>query len=226
MSKADNKKTNNFLLARLISSKICHDIISPATSLQFAMESISGSASKENNDDAIKMAKASNQSLVNRVTYFRMALGAAPIGEGKSGLAKAKNMIFNLFREKDVSFLWSKENDEIVESICSNQNIKVLLNVLLVIFYSIPKNAEIKLFAKSLGDGSVGVAFQVEGNGVRFGLDTLQAINMNVEEEDITARNVQTYYTASLAKDADIIIEARDSMNNSLQVSLVFPAIA
>ncbi len=223
MSNKDDKKTSNFLLARLMSSKICHDIISPATSLQFAMESISGQTS-ENNDDAIKMAKASNQSLVNRVTYFRMALGAAPIGEGKSGLAKAKNMIFNLFREKDVNFLWSKENDEVVETICSNQNIKVLLNALLVIFYSIPKNAEIKLFTKALGDGSVGVAFQVEGNGVRFGLDTLQAINMNVEEEDITARNVQTYYTANLARDGNILIEARDGMNNNLQVSLVFPA--
>ncbi len=204
-----------------MSSKICHDIISPATSLQFAMESMESDGAS----DAIKMAKASNQSLINRVMYFRMALGAAPIGEGKSGLTKAKNMVFNLFREKDVNVQWSAENDSALEAICSNDNIKVLMNVLLVIFYSIPKNAEIKLFTSLLEDGSIGVAFLVEGNGVRFGLDTLQAITLNVEEEDITPRNVQTYYTASLAKDAGVTIEARDSMNNSLQVALLFPAL-
>ncbi len=206
-------------IAQLLSSRVCHDLINAANGVSFSLEVCKNEDNMDLSKEAIKLAYHSSAILTAKLAFFRLSFGATMIGEGKTGLVKAKNSIYQLFQEKDVSFDWKEEIDEDLEQVATNINLKILLNIFLIIFYCIPKSARVQIFTNRINSEKIGIAFLVQGAGVRFGLDSLKDITyQNIEQ--LTPRNIQTYLTFALAKQAGSQIEMKDSMKNEIKIAL------
>ncbi len=207
-----------FDLLKLLSSRLCHDIISPVNSLNFSISII-----KEEKDQSAKeafdIANTSVNNLINRLTYFRIALGAASVGSEQSALKKTKELIVNLFQEKDVKMDWNKDIDDNLLKVASNDNMKLLLNLFLIIFYSVGKSATVSVYSKYIDDTTIGFALSVKGAGIKLGIDNIQALRLEIKEKDITPRNVQSYFTAILANDIDADLQVRDNMQEEIQIA-------
>ncbi len=206
-------------IAQLLSSRLCHDLINAANGVSFSLEVCKNEENMDLSKEAIKLAYHSSAILAAKLSFFRLAFGATMVGEGKTGLVKAKNSIYELFQEKDVSFNWKEQVDEELEKVSSNDNLKILLNVFLIIFYCIPKSARVEIFTNKIDAERMGVAFLVQGSGVRFSLDSLKDLTYK-DIEQLTPRNIQTYLTFALAKKAGSEIEMKDNMKNEITIAL------
>lgn len=213
----------DFHLLRLLSSRICHDIIGPAGSLNFSFDILKEESPKGNNLDnkeAMDIVNTSVQNLIAKLEFFRMSFGSAAIVEGEVGLAKIKELIFNLFKEKDVNIKWSKDVDKEMLEFAKNDCFKLTLNVFLMIFYCLQRSAEINIYAKKI-DNSLGVAIGVKGVGIKLGIDNIQAIRLEVDEKDLTPRNIQSYFTALLSKNINAKLEVKDNMQGEIQFAYI-----
>lgn len=208
-------------LIKLFNSRLCHDLIGPAGSLNFSLDLLQEDSSLENKE-AVDIAANSITTLINRLSFYRMALGAASLGEEKDViLGKAKALILDLFLEKEVSITWHVSVDKVLEKIADNDNMKLIMNIFLILFYAIPKIAVIEVFARSL-EKSVGFAILVSGKGVKLGNDNLEALQLKINEEDLTPRTIQSYFTGLLAKQINSKVEITEKIDSELRIALDF----
>jgi histidine phosphotransferase ChpT len=205
-------------LLKLLSSKLCHDLIQPVNSLKFAMDMLKDDDNLENKE-AFEIAYEGVNNLVHRVSFFRMALGGASLGDGEVGLSRVKELIFELYQEKDTKIEWTKDVDSSLATVAHNDNLKVILNIFLVIFYIVQKNTTIRIYCGDLEHGKIGLALAIKGNNIKLGIDNIQALKLESKEADLTPRNIQCYYTAILAKELGSTLEVRDSMQGEIQIA-------
>ncbi len=209
-----------FILLQLLSSRLCHDLIGPVGSLSFSMEMLKEDEDLENKE-ALDIALSSVNNLVNRLNYFRMAFGVSNLPEKEAGLLKTKELIFSLFKEKESKIDWNSSVDDVLCKVSNNNNLKLLLNIFLIVFYAVQKTAVIKILAAEISSGKVGIALSIKGSSAKLGIDNIQALKLEVNSSDLTPRNVQSYFTAILAKHLKANLDVRDNMQEEIQFALV-----
>lgn len=209
-----------FVLLQLLSSRLCHDLIGPVGSLSFSMEMLKEDDELENKE-ALDIATSSVNNLVNRLNYFRVAFGVSNLPEKEMGLIKVKELIFNLFKEKDGKINWNENIDDVLLKVSNSSNLKLLLNIFLIVFYAVQKTANIKILAADIGSGKVGVALSIKGSSAKLGIDNIQALKLEVKPQDLTPRNVQSYFTAVLANSLKANLDVRDNMQEEIQFAFV-----
>lgn len=212
-----------FILLQLLSSRLCHDLIGPVGSLSFSMDMLKEDDDLENTE-ALEIATSSINNLVNRLNFFRMAFGVSNLPEKETGLLKAKELIFNLFKEKDGKIDWGDSVDKALLKVSNGSNLKLLLNIFLIVFYVVQKTATIKILAAEISPDKIGVALSIKGSSAKIGIDNIQALKLEVTPEDLTPRNVQSYFTAMLAKNLKADLDVRDNMQEEIQFAFVLNA--
>jgi histidine phosphotransferase ChpT len=214
----------DFKLLKLLSSRICHDVISPVNSAKFAFDIFNDEYEKNatsDNNEAIDTMAISFKALIAKLEYFRSAFGLSGLPEGAVGIVKIKELIVNLLEEKEVRLNWNEEIDEALLSFAKNESYKLILNIFLIIFYAIQKTAEITIYSKEIGKNQLGLAIEVKGAGIKLSIDNIQAIRLEISELDLTPRNIQSYFTALISKDNNSRLEVKDNMQGVLQFAFV-----
>ena len=77
-------------LASLISSRICHDLISPIGALNTAIEVLDDTSSEEMHEDALRLIKLAASQASAKLSYLRIALGSNSTSKGVMNLEKLK----------------------------------------------------------------------------------------------------------------------------------------
>lgn len=213
----------NFHLLQLLSSRICHDIIGPAGSLNFSFDILKDeypSNKSLDNQEAIDMVNNSVNSLIHKLEFFRMCFGSALFSEGETGLVRVKELVDNLFKEKDVKIVGLDNLQKNLKHFPKNDYLKLILNIFLTIFYSIQRSGEIEIFVKKM-ENKLGIAMLVKGPGIKLSIDNIQAIKLELNEEDLTPRNIQSYFTALLSKQINGNLEVKDNMHGEIQFAYI-----
>ncbi|UQY80987.1 Protein phosphotransferase ChpT [Candidatus Hepatincola sp. Av] len=213
----------DFSLLQLLSSRLAHDLVGPVGSLGFAIDIIKEEANLDN-QEAISLASTSAQNLVNRLSFFRMALGFAKLGQGERGFLEAKELLLNLFKEKNIKVTWEGDSEKLLLLAADNDNIKLIINTFLIIYYATSKSAKVTVFVKEVKD-KVGVALLADGTNLRLSSDNLQSLRMEVEEKDLTARNIHSYFTALLAKKVNANLEISNDTTENIQIAYLLNKI-
>ncbi|MDR0485051.1 MAG: hypothetical protein LBH40_07225 [Alphaproteobacteria bacterium] len=206
------------LQLQLLSSRICHDLINPVGALKFSMDMLKDNDDLEN-IETLNIVKSSINTLDSKLKYFRYAFGANNFSEKEVGFNSAKELVVALFKEKDVKIDWII-SDEDIYNIFNNNNLKLILNVFFVIFNAVHKNASIKFLTAKIENG-VGIGILVKGNSVKLGIDNIQALKLDVNPNDLTPRNIPSYFTALQAKNINAKLEVRESMKEEIQFAFV-----
>ncbi|MCL2567737.1 MAG: histidine phosphotransferase family protein [Alphaproteobacteria bacterium] len=208
----------DFVLLQLLSSKICHDLVNPVAALRFSMDMIKDN--EEENVEAFDIASSSVNALVSRLEYFRYAFGATNLPSHDAGFLKIRELIAALFKEKDVKVDWSSVDEDLL-NVLKSDNLKLVLNIFFIIFNAVHKTAQIKFLVAKIKNNEIGVALSIRGANVKLGIDNIQALKLEVSPEDLTPRNVQSYFTALQAKNLEAQLEVRDNMQEEIQFALV-----
>ena len=123
-------------LASLISSRICHDLISPIGALNTAIEVLDDTSSEEMHEDALRLIKLAASQASAKLSYLRIALGSNSTSKGVMNLEKLKFLTENMFNTDKHRFYWAASELKLEKNIVERRikyledsGIKFFLNV-------------------------------------------------------------------------------------------------
>lgn len=189
-------------LASLISSRICHDLISPIGALNTAIEVLDDTESKEMHEDALKLIKLAASEASAKLSYLRIALGTNSTSKGVMNLDKLKLITENMFNTEKFSFNWDVSEIKLEKSIA-----RILLNILMLSIQSIPRGGKVTIKIEEKSDK---LKLVTSANGIKSRLDkqTEDAFKGIIPSEEIDGRVIQSFFTGILIDNLNGRIEA------------------
>ncbi|MEX0346194.1 MAG: histidine phosphotransferase ChpT [Rhizobiaceae bacterium] len=187
-------------LAALLCSRVCHDIISPVGAINNGLELLDEGGA---DDDAMALIRASARNASARLQYARIAFGAAGSAGMQIDTGDAEAVASAYMANEKPDFTWSG-----TRALLPKNQVKLLLNLLLVANAAIPRGGEISV---SLETGSDKPEFTLRATGpmMRVPPKFLELHSGQPPEEAIDAHAVQPYYTLLLAREAEMTIDIR-----------------
>lgn len=190
-------------LSALLSSWICHDIISPAGAVYNALEILEDELGDPSGQEAFEHAKKSAAKMSTKLQFCRMAFGAS--GSLAAGLdtGEAERLAVAYTELEKTTLSWTGPR-----AIMPKNQIKLILNLVLMALEAIPRGGTMQLTLEDEG-GKPKVRLRAQGLNARIPKGISTFFKGLIEKDAIMdPRSVQPYYTGLLAKmvGVDIIV--------------------
>lgn len=193
MSKNPNLTLTGPDLAALLCSRVCHDVISPVGAINNGLELLDEGGADA---DAMDLIRTSALNASVRLKFARLAFGAsgsvgASIDTGEAERA-AKDFAA---AEKKTEVTWTGPR-----AIIAKNRVKLLLNLFLVAYSSIPRGGTIEV---TLENPEFDAKFKIVAKGRMMRLPPkFVEISTGEIEEAVDAHSIQPYYTVLLAEES------------------------
>ncbi|MGH6763503.1 MAG: histidine phosphotransferase ChpT [Phyllobacterium sp.] len=184
-------------LGALLSSRICHDIISPVGAINNGLELLEEGGADE---DAMNLIKSSARSASARLQFARIAFGAAGSAGVQIDTGDAQNVATQYMQNEKPEFSWTGNR-----VLLPKNKVKLLLNLILIANGALPRGGTLSV---ALEDAETAPRFVLTSRGrmLRVPPKFLELHSGNVPEEPIDAHSVQPYYTLLMAQEAGMTI--------------------
>ncbi len=182
-------------LAALLCSRVCHDIISPVGAIANGLELFDDpEMDAETKETALAMVRSSAKTASAKLKFCRIAFGAAGSAGASIDMAEAGETARGFVGEEKVKLDWQAPREN-----RPKQQVKLLLNMLLIGMAGIPRGGTVTVEA-------AGGGFTVRARGERAKLPEALAevIEGRADLAGLDARLVQPYYASLLAKSAGL----------------------
>ncbi len=181
-------------LAALLSSRVCHDVISPVGAIVNGLEVLEEEKDAEMRGHALALIKSSANEASSRLQFCRLAFGAAGSKGASIDTGDAELVTRQLLADERTQLVWS-----VPRVLMSKNKVKLLLNLCLLADAAIPRGGVISV--SSSGDEER-VAFKIEAKGVnaRIAANVPNLLEGESDEGAIDARAIQAYYAGLVAK--------------------------
>ncbi len=198
MSKNPNLTLAGPDLAALLCSRVCHDVISPVGAINNGLELLDEGGADA---DAMDLIRTSALNASVRLKFARLAFGAsgsvgASIDTGEAEKA-AKDFAA---AEKKTEVTWNGPRE-----IIAKNRVKLLLNMFLVAYGSIPRGGSLDITLEKPG---LEARFTIVAKGrmMRVPAKFAEMCNGTIEEA-IDAHSIQPYYTVLMAEESGMEIK-------------------
>lgn len=189
-------------LGALLSSRICHDIISPVGAIANGLELLDEDSDPETNEIAMELIRASAKNASARLQFSRIAFGAAGSATADVDTGDAEKVARGYFdNEKKTDLEWIGER-----AYMPKNKVKLLLNLLLISLGAIPRGGLVK--AEVIDpNGTPKLIITASGTRARVPPAFLDLLSGTFEEH-IDAHAIQPIYTLMLAEAAGMEVTA------------------
>jgi histidine phosphotransferase ChpT len=179
----------------LLSSKLCHDLVSPVSAINNGVElieDIGGSVVEE----AMKLIGDSAQHASRRLRLFRIAYGRAG-SEENLGVKDVRQIAEQYIAGGKVTLTWPAEQPS--EALASKRGfLKVLLNLIILAEETLAYGGTVTLGAAP-GAPDSGCRLEIAGRNTQLNPSIAAALEGTALIEDLTPRSVQAYVTGRFA---------------------------
>jgi histidine phosphotransferase ChpT len=196
--------TPDLKIAALLSSRLCHDLISPVGAICNGLEVLKDEEDAEMRAHAMTLIEASADQASARLQYARIAFGAGGSAGAQIELGDALALTQNILQRGKITLDWRLENKLVPKDM-----VKLLLNLVLIAIDCIPRGGTLTV----LGDLPAGLAYEVEAKGTkaRLGADVRTALFEGVPLEECDSRQVQPLFTKLIAEGLAVGLDAQES---------------
>ncbi|MGQ0484479.1 MAG: histidine phosphotransferase ChpT [Hyphomicrobiales bacterium] len=184
-------------LASLLCSRVCHDVISPVGAIANGLELFDDpEMDKETKETALAMVRASAKTASAKLKFCRVAFGAAGSAGAYLDMAEAGETAKAFVGDDKVKLDWQAPREN-----RPKQQVKLLLNMLLIGMAAIPRGGMVKVEA-------AGESLTVRARGERAKVPEALAevIDGRADLALLDARLVQPYYAGLLARSAGLAL--------------------
>ena len=198
---------NSLDLAALLSSRVCHDVISPVGAIVNELEVLEEEKDQEMRGHALALIKSSAQEASSRLQFCRLAFGAAGSKGSSIDTGDAENVARQLLADERTRLDWN-----VPRVLLPKNKVKLLLNLCLIADASIPRGGDISISAKGDDDD---MSFHVQAKGVNARVTPGVASLLSGEPEDgaVDARAIQAYYAGLVARSCGLEVSLALSGN-------------
>jgi histidine phosphotransferase ChpT len=183
-------------ILELLSSKICHDLISPVGAINNGVELIT-EVGGDVVDEAMKLIGDSAAQAAKKLRLFRLCYGRAG-SESNVTTKDARTVVEDYLSTSKIKFSWPQDlpNDAFVES---KGALKVLVNVILLAEESLAYGGAISVGHHS-DPSIVGCVVEATGRAATLSPGTIACLEEKTIVDEITPRTVHAYIAAQFAK--------------------------
>ncbi len=184
-------------LAALLCSRVCHDIISPVGAIANGLELMDDPETEaEMKITALEMVRNSAKVATAKLKFCRIAFGASGSAGAQIDMNEAGETAVNFVGNEKIKLVWRAPREN-----RPKQEVKLLLNMLLLAMAGIPRGGEITVDVD-------GQTFTVRAKGERAKLPVpiTDVVLNKVALDAIDARLVQPYYARLLAESAGLTL--------------------
>ncbi len=188
-------KLSDLDLASLLCSRVCHDIISPVGAIANGLELMDDKETDaETRATALDMVRSSAKTATAKLKFCRIAFGASGSAGAHIDLSEAGETAKDFVGDDKVKLDWQAPREN-----RPKQEVKLLLNMLLLAIASIPRGGVVTVQMD-------GRALSVKAKGERAKVPQAMAdvLAGAAALDTIDARLVQPYYTRVLAENAGL----------------------
>ncbi len=179
-------------LAALLSSRVCHDLISPVGAIVNGLEVLDDNPRPEDREFALDLIRKSARTASARLQFCRLAFGAAGSAGAQIDLGDAQNMARGHFEDDKTTIVWN-----LPRVLLPKNRVKLLLNMMLIAQQTIPRGGVLTVDAVGEGDA---IGFRVIATGLNARLpQTVAEMLASGPANSVDGHAVQPYYTRLLA---------------------------
>lgn len=182
-------------LLELLSSKICHDLISPVGAINNGIElveDIGGSVVNE----AMKLISTSAQQAAKRLRLFRMAYGKSGAEQGVT-LKDMRNTAKDYLSTSKSKLTWGE--DEAFHKVGEKKGAFKIVLCLCMLSEDVLSHGGDVTIEPATEAGKYGVKFTIGGSHAQLSEAMHEALEGTTKVEDVTARTVHAYVTGRLS---------------------------
>jgi histidine phosphotransferase ChpT len=203
-----------FRVAELLSSRLCHDLISPVAALSNGLELLGDGDGGMDSEIASLLAFSVRQA-AGRLICYRTAYGFGGETVDAMTLSEVSALIRGIAEEDKIA-LNLPEDDRAP----GRNAVKILLNTALMGLECLPNRGQLSV-EFSDGDGTR-MVITASGEGTRLRSEVAEALDPAVDIEHLTARSVQGYLSMWLASaaGAELTVDVSEPSRVSFTVSL------
>ncbi len=185
-------------LAALISSKICHDVISPVGAIYNGLEILGDDSDPSSRDYAMDVIRNVTKQASARLQFARFAFGAAGSAGAEIDLETARAISVGLIGDSKHVLTWTAPAGYLPKN-----EVKLLLNLVAISINALPRGGSIEVnIAENLAEPS----FRIRCSGTRARAPQHLPEMLSGEIGEIDAMSVQVYYTWRLAQAVGVTI--------------------
>ncbi len=188
-------------LAALLSSRVCHDVISPVGAIVNGLEVLEEEKDAEMRGHALALIKSSANEASARLQFCRLAFGAAGSKGASIDTGDAELVARQFLADERTQLNWS-----VPRALMSKNKVKLLLNLCLLADASIPRGGVISVSSSGEEDR---LSFKIEakGHNARVAANIPELLAGQAEEGAIDARAIQPYYAGLVAKACGLAVK-------------------
>jgi histidine phosphotransferase ChpT len=188
-------------LAALLSSRVCHDVISPVGAIVNGLEVLEEEKDAEMRGHAMALIKSSAAEASARLQFCRLAFGAAGSKGAAIDTGDAEHVTRQLIADERTKLEWS-----VPRVLMSKNKVKLLLNLCMIADAAIPRGGVISVTSTGVDDD---VSFNIEAKGTNARVAaTIPALLAGTPEDGtIDARAIQAYYAGLVAEASGLAVE-------------------
>jgi len=189
---SSDEKLSSLEFAALISSRICHDVISPVGAIANGLEVLAEETDDEMREHAFDLIKQSSAQASAKLQFARLAFGAAGSMSAEIDLRDAESVSRGILDPEKHQLEWSGP----VATVAKNK-VKLLLNMVTIGLAALPRGGKLAVAINGEGDA---MAFDVRSEGEKVMLSSAVPDLLSGETSaDLDAHSIQHYYTGQLA---------------------------
>jgi len=179
-------------LAALLCARLCHDLVSPVSALGTALDVLDDEGAADMRDEAMELIRVSAKQASVKLEFARLAFGAGTSAPGQVATTELKRLIDGLFSTAKAQVVW-----RVAAPSLSKSAARILLNLVLLGFESVPRGGEVTI------ESSSSARMRVHAQGDRARLMPVMADALEGVEPELgfDGRTIQPYYTGLIARD-------------------------
>jgi histidine phosphotransferase ChpT len=182
-------------LAALISSRICHDVISPVGAIVNGLEVLEDEKDPEMRAVALDMIKRSAASASSRLQFCRLAFGAAGSMGASIDTGDAETVTRGLIASERTALAWNPPRQ-----FAPKNKVKLLLNLCLIAQSTVPRGGVISVDLSGQDD-SLAMRVQAKGVNPRLATGVADLVAGRPESGAVDAHSIQPYFAGLVARE-------------------------
>ena len=180
-------------LSAFIASRICHDLVSPVSSVTNALDLMAEPGNEEMQQQATELLHDGAEKAAARIQFLRYAYGSMGLGDGAADMHQAKTLTEDFLKGHRPSVEWDIETEHF-----SFSHARLMMNLLLMGIDCLPRGGVINVRVR---DEAGGMTLTLTCDGMRAKLKdaTAKAIMGEEPEEGWGPETVQPYFARMIS---------------------------
>ena len=179
--------------ASLLSSRICHDLISPVGAVNNGLEILADESDPEMTEQAMALIRSSASSASAKLQFMRLAFGVAGNVSEMVSLDEAKTLAAGLVGSGSAQLDW-----QVTAASLDKQAVRLLLNMILIGFEGLPRGGMLRVGVRR--EGATNLMISAEGPKARLSDKAADILRDGANLSDVEPRESNMLLTHELAK--------------------------